>query len=217
MVTICQTAPNAGPFVKDFFEINVNDSLWCSTEVDLFHPNYTNSDNSLNFKLTVMSTAATTKDHTLLTFINTDIDPLFTIDEKRGILRMNLRHKSLRLSNYFILKLTANESAETILAVKVDPTLAKLCSTVAVADMKKQLSNQNNGKLKLLFADTFDSYDFNRLFRGTADDNSSNNGNKKGEDIFLSEDLLVGSFICYVLVQSNLDVKLVGIDSDTFR
>lgn len=85
-------------------------------------------------------------------------------------------------------------------------------------------------RLKLLFADdSFQSYDFNKLYHSTTneftnddgkdddDDDDKSSASQQEEAIYLSEDLLIGSFICYVLVQSNLDLKLVGPDSNTFR
>lgn len=202
VITIAQLEANLTikpPFSKDLYDVYINDSYWCSSDLELFRPNLTNA-NSLEYKYSIVSSNG--GPYQVWT------DP-FRIDHHTGSLFINLKHRILKSNHYFMLKLVANSPTnrwETVVSVRVSPILGKQCGggETVVKPVAK--------KLKLLFADSFDSYDFNRLFRANDD-----SGSEQVEEIRLSEDLLVGSFICYVLVRSNLDLKLIGPDSDTFR
>lgn len=219
VVAISSSIEN-GLFTKDFYEIDVrNDSstIYCSTDLEIFSLEPNNND-QLKFKYTVLSSSKNNNNfgnRSSEEEFGANNDP-FNIDAQTGKLRLNLKHRSLKTANYFVVKMTAASAVddrhwETMIGVRIDQSLASQCSTGSVIT-KKHADVRNMSKLKLLFADSFDSYDFHRLFR--ADDVDDE---QLDQEIYLSEDLHVDSFICYVLVQSSFDIKLVGPNSDTFK
>jgi hypothetical protein len=219
VVAISSSIEN-GLFTKDFYEIDVrNDSstMFCSTDLEIFSLPSKNDEN-FNFKYTVLSSSKNNNNfgnRSSEEEFAANNDP-FSIDAHTGKLRLNLKHRSLKTANYFVVKMTAASAVddrrwETMIGIGIDQSLASQCSTGSVIT-KKHADVRNMSKLKLLFADSFDSYDFHRLFR--ADDVDDE---QLDQEIYLSEDLHVDSFICYVLVQSSFDIKLVGPNSDTFK
>lgn len=205
------------PFSKDFDEINLNESfVSCSSDFEIFRLN--SSTHNFNFKYSIISANKFNDGpHQAQTQTSTfDLNDPFKLDTQTGNLYINIK---LTKNNYFILKLTASNQtsliSEAILIVKIDEKLVKSCTSQT--SQIEYARSPNTNKIKLLFADSLDSYDFSKLFRSNDDVAYKKTSNSKPEEIYLNEDLLVGSFICYILVRSNLDLKLNGINSDIFR
>lgn len=240
--TIAFSIQHSKPFEKDFYEMNLNQSISScsssssSSDVEIFRPE--KATFTFRFKFNVISPSSPLTNSSNL---------IFRMDPVTGVLRMNLdqvfANTTTNSNNrYFVLKLTALDQSnsnewQTVLAVRISELLAKQCeeaaedrrvrdqhaaSSATTRNRKRTNRPVTYAKLKLLFADSFQSYDFNQLYhhsRRTNDDSQQQNNvmTVEEEAIYLSEDLVKDSFICYVLVQSNLDIKLVGPDSATFK
>lgn len=223
------------PFGKDFYEINLNESTPCMDMLLIFRPDYSASlavaaADSLRFKFTIISSTPSIRDvsEQKLAFERLATS-IFRMDHHTGALTIDLNRAILNKNHYFVVKIIAFDELisrwQTVLVVRLNERLVKRCESARLENDStnsqnhpKQQENSKKSKisytkLKLLFADSFQSYDFNKIFQ--TDDDSERQLDE--EAIYLSEDLLVGSFICYVLVQSNLDLKLVGPDSNTFK
>ena len=108
--------------------------------------------------------------------------------------------------DFYKLKLFSERNSsrsETLLEVKINSKNKKVCTRETNNIAKKS-------KIKFLFADSILSYDFHNMW---LDEEVSSNV----FTVNFAENILVDSFICYVLVKSNSEVDVNGNDEAMFR
>ena len=149
--------------------------------------------------------------------LNSNITYNFDIDEQEEHIRgaFNLSSKFIilypnqKLLNFYKLKL--HEKDRTVfLEIKIHNMNKTICSHLN--HNKRDIEEKNRSKIKFLFADSILSYDFHNMW---LDDDK--NASSLIHTIYFPENILVDSFICYVLVKSNLGIEVKNNNDEMFK
>jgi len=122
-----------------------------------------------------------------------------------------IMHPSERILSFYKLKLINLASGtSSFLEINVRNLNRKTC--IRSNQSKRELDSHNKSKIKFLFADSILSYDFHNMW---LDDDR--NVSSRTHTVYFPENILVDSFICYVLVKSNLEIVVKNNNEAMFK